>query len=1036
MPAAAPVILTTWRACSLPEGRDIEAMHDETAARRRRCIEIIEQHHGFVAGHAGHVLLAYFGHPEAREDDCENSVRTALLLQNVSALGADNGTRSRPCIGMATGIVVIGDEFAGAQPVVSGDTLLLAERLQAFAEPGQIVIAQSTRRLAGGVFEYEALGPVAIKGLAAPMEVSLVVGESGVESRFEAHHPQPLTPLLGRGEEVERVLRRWQQAKAGEGAVVLLAGEPGIGKSRIADAIMQSLSGETYRTLRVFCSPHRQDSALSPFVFHLERAADFRRTDTAEEHFIKLQRLLDTAAGTFSATVSSLADLLAVSIPAHAPQPPREPQQRKEAMLKALLSYIEGISASGPLLMIVEDIHWADPTSIELIDLVVERVPHLPLLLVVTYRPEFVAPWIDRSQTTLISLGRLPPRICEQVVTAVARGRNLPRALVDQIIDRTDGVPLFIEELTKAVVESDAAADSEDGVTGVSALDIPMTLHASLLARLDRLGQARETAQVGAALGRRFSHELISAVAAMPQSDLHDALGQLVGAGLIWRRGTPPDAEYTFKHALIQDAAYNTLLREPCRAVHSRIAEVLESQFPDIADGQPELLAHHYTEAGRIDRAADLWGKAGQLSLARSAMKEAVAQLTRALHQTETLPDTAARRAKQIKLQLALANALMHARGYAAPETNSALDQVRALVERAQALGEPFEDPLLLFSVLHGFWVANHVAFNRDAIRSLSVQFLALANKQRSSFPLVLGHRLMGTTLLYLGDIEGGRNHLDEAIAHYDPDAHRPLASRLGQDGGVAILSNRLLALWLLGYPDAALKDADDALRYAREIGQAGTYLYALTRVASFNLVSGNYEAAAEQARELITIAEEIDGSYWKAAGTMTQSCLLALTGKPAMAIPMIMAGMAASRTTGARLRAPWYWSCLARAHAALGKLPDAWRCIDEAMTAVETTGENWQESDLHRIAGDLALMAPSSDAQKAEAHFARALAVAREQQAKSWELRAAIQLARMWRDQGEWQRACAILAPIYAWFTEGFGTYDLKEAKALLSAV
>jgi len=664
--------------------RDIEAIRDETAVRRQRCIEIIEQHHGVVFSNAGHVLLAYFGYPKAREDDCENSVHAALSLQNISAFGADNGSISQPCIGIATGIVAIGDEFVGvdsARPVVLGDTLFLAERLQALAEPGQIVIAQSTRRLAGGLFEYEALGPATIKGLAAPMDVSLVIGESGVESRFEAYHPQPLTSLVGRGEEIERVLRRWQQAKAGEGAVVLLAGEPGIGKSRIADTVMQSLSRETYRTLRVFCSPQRQDSALAPFSFHLERAADFRRTDTAEERIAKLQRLLDPATETFGAALSSLADLMAISTPDHAPQPTREPRQRKDSILQALLSYIEGIGAPGPQLVIVEDIHWADPTSIELIDLVVERVPHVPLLLMVTYRPEFVAPWIDRSQTTLISLGRLPPQRSEEMVAAVARGRNLPRAVVDQIIDRTDGVPLFIEELTKAVVESDAAAESD--VTA-SALDVPMTLHASLLARLDRLGQARETAQIGAALGRRFSHELISAVATVPRSDIEDALGQLVGAGLIWRRGIPPDAEYTFKHALIQDAAYNTLLRESCRAVHSRIAEVLESQFPDIADGQPELLAHHYTEAGRIDRAADLWGKAGQQSLTRSAMREAVAQLTRALHQIETSPDTTARRAKQIKLQMALANALMHARGYAAPETNSALDQLRALVERAQ----------------------------------------------------------------------------------------------------------------------------------------------------------------------------------------------------------------------------------------------------------------------------------------------------------------------------------------------------------------
>jgi predicted ATPase len=520
----------------------------------------------------------------------------------------------------------------------------------------------------------------------------------------------------------------------------------------------------------------------------------------------------------------------------------------------------------------------------------------------------------------------------------------------------------------------------------------------------------------------------------LPERDLDNALARLVNAELIWRRGSPPDAEYTFKHALVQDAAYGTLLREPRRALHARIAKVLESNFADITESQPELLAHHHTEAGQIERAASLWGKAGQLSLTGSALKEAAAQLTRALSQIETLPSTAALRRDQIRLQISLANALMHTEGYAARETRAALDQVRALVERAEVLGEKPEDPTLLWSVMHGFWVANHVGFNGDAVRELAEQFLVLAKKQSTALPLVVAHRIMGTSLLYLGDIQDGRTHFDQAMALYDPPGHRPLATRFGQDIGVAILANRPLALWLLGYPEAARQDSIDAVRYAREMGHAGSFMYALTRIASFHLVTGDFTVAAQHAQALIAIAEEKDGAYWKAAGMMIEGCLLALTGECSIAVDMIKDGITAARSTGANLRMPWNLSCLARAHVGLGQLEEARRAIGDAMTVMEATKEIWQESDLHRIAGDFALLSPEPDAARAQAHFERALAVARQQKAKSWELRAAISLSRLWRDQGRDREARDLLAPILEWFTEGFDTPDYREAKAQLS--
>jgi len=1022
---------------SLAARPDAEDLPQATEACYRRCAEVIERHHGYTARCAGDGLLAYFGYPQAREQDAENSVRAALALRGLAAqLSAELGTALQPCIGIATGIVVVGDAPPSKERTVLGGALILSDRLKALAKPGQIVVANSTQRLLGRIFDFQQLRRIALKGLASPVQIVQVLGESGIESRFEAHHPSNLTPLVGREEEIGLLLRSWRQAKDGEGSVVLLVGEPGIGKSRIAQTVLERLRGETHALLRIFCSPHHQDSPLYPFSNQLERAAGFRPGDTNEQRLVKLERALVRATGDLGNAVPLLAHLMSVPTGDRYQSPTLAPQRRKEVTLEALAVYIERQAASQPLLLVIEDMHWADPTSVELIDLIVDRAPRRRFLVILTSRPEFASPWAGRIQTTSMALGRLASRQCAAIIAGVAQGKCLPESVAKEILHRADGIPLFVEELTKAVVETALAdAGDYDAATGRSKLEIPMTLHASLLARLDRLVSAREVVQTGAALGRRFSHQMIAAVTAMPQQRLDEALAELVQAELIWRRGSPPDAEYTFKHALVQDAAYGTLLREPRRALHARIAETLASQFVDIADTQPDLLAHHCNEAGLIEKAAALWGKAGQLSLTRSALKEAAAQLARALVLIESLPGATHLRRDQIKFQIALANALMHTKGYAAPETKVALDRARSLVERAEALGEPLEDPLLLLSVLHGFWVASHVAFDGDAVRGLSLEFMALAEKQQTIFPLVLGHRLMGTSLLYLGSIAQGRLHLDRALSLYDPAEHRPLATRFGQDAGVAILSNRPLALWLLGFPDAALKDADDALNCARDIGQTATFLYALTRIAWFHLVIGDYAAAAVQTEQLLAVAEEMEGSYWTAAGTMLRGCLFALTGKGAPAIDMIMSGISASRLTRSNLlRMPWYLSCLAEAQVAVGQLDQAVRCICEAMSAMATSKESWQEADLHRIAGDLALMSPEPNRAKAYAHYVRALSLAREQKAKSWELRASMGMARFWRDQGEPQKAKDILAPVYGWFTEGHDTPDLREAERLIA--
>jgi predicted ATPase len=511
------------------------------------------------------------------------------------------------------------------------------------------------------------------------------------------------------------------------------------------------------------------------------------------------------------------------------------------------------------------------------------------------------------------------------------------------------------------------------------------------------------------------------------------ALDRLVTAGLLSRQGMSPHATYLFKHALVQDAAYGTLLREPRRALHTHIAEALESHFGAIAEHQPELLARHCTEGGLIEKAALLWGKAGQRSLARSALVEAMAQLTRALDQIATLPGSPARRREQIKLQVALITPLMHVKGYAAPETKAAVERARLLIEQTEALGEPAEDPLLLLSVLYGVWIANCLAFNGDVCRDLAAHALAVAEKQRATVPLIVGHRMMANSMLLMGDIADSRSHYDQAIALYDPAAHRPLATRFGQDARVAILSLRSLALWLLGYPEAALADVDGALKDAREIGHAATLMFALNE-ASYTLVNcGKYAAANALVDELATLADEKGAWFWKLAAKMARGYLMVLTGQVPNVVQMITSGLTAYKSTGAKLFMPLHLTNLARAHTELGQFDDALRCIGEAITAVEMTNERWSEAEVHRRAGEIALTSLQPDPAKAEANFEHALAVARAQQAKSWELRAAMSMARLWRDQGKREEARELLAPVYGWFTEGFDTLDLKEAKVLL---
>jgi predicted ATPase len=604
---------------------------------------------------------------------------------------------------------------------------------------------------------------------------------SSVESRFDALHAGGLTELVGREEELDLLLRRWSKAKGGEGQVVLLSGEPDIGKSRLTAALMERLTNEPHTRLRYFCSPQHTDSALYPIISQMERAAGFRHDDNTQSKLDKLDALRAKSL-TSPQDAALLADMLSLPNDGRYPTLELDPQQRRQKTLEALTAQLKTLAQAKPVLTIFEDVHWIDPTSLEAVGHTVDRLRTLGVLLIVTYRPEFEPPWIGRPHVTALTLNRLGEREIATIIDYVTGNKALPESIRQDIIERTDGVPLFVEEMTKAVLEAESEDEARLAAAAVpsSAVAVPASLHASLMARLDRLGSAKEVAQVGAAIGREFSHALLAPVALKPEIELGSALDRLIEAGLLFRQGVPPHATYLFKHALVQDAAYGTLLREPRRALHARIAETLETQFIEIAENQPEILARHCTEAAQIEKAVGLWGKAGQRSLARSALVEATEQLTRALDQIAILPSTPELRRDQIKLQVALANALMHTKGYATIETKAALDKARLLIERAEALGEPPDDPLLLFSILYGFWAVNLVAFNGGALRQLAARFLALAETQSATGPRMIGHRLMATALTCTGDIVEGRKHYDQAIALYDPVEHRPLATRFG----------------------------------------------------------------------------------------------------------------------------------------------------------------------------------------------------------------------------------------------------------------
>jgi len=997
------------------------------------CARITRTYDGFLAEFRGDGILAYFGYPIAHEDDAERTVRAGL---DIIAAVARLETRAREPlavrIGIASGLVVVGDlsrEGALRERAVVGDTPNLAARLQALAEPGTVVVAASTRRLLGDLFRLRDLGRHEVKGIAAPVAAWAVEGVSDSESRFEAVRAAGLTDLIGREGELDFLLERQRLAWKGEGQIVLISGEPGIGKSRLAAALAERSAGEAHTRLRYQCSPYHTNSALRPFIAQLERAAGFKADDTSEQRLDKLEALLAMSASRIENVGPLFAALLSIPFGERYQPLTLSPTQQRRRTLAALLDQFEGLARGQPILLLFEDAHWADATSLELLDLTIERVRQLPVLALFTFRPEFEPPWVDLPNVGTLTLGRLDHNDVESMVAQVTGGRVLPTEVMKQIVAKTDGNPLFVEELTKAVLEAGILVEDAEGYRldgPLPPLAIPATLQDSLMARLDRLAPVKEIAQVGATIGREFSYTLVRVLVGRDESALKHGLAQLEQAGLVFRRGEPPkEAVYSFKHSLVRDAAYESLLKSRRQQLHGQIASALEQRFADIVASQPEIVAHHFTAAGLVNPAIDYWLKAGHLALSRSANAEAVKHLRQGIELTQSQAPSANRVRKQLDFYLALGPAVAATEGYAAPETLRVFSHARDLLGEG---GTSTEQMTVLWST----YLAHSIRAEHTAALEVARQCLALAAEHEHPGMAALANRFIGQTLWMMGAFLDARFHLERTLdlcaAHQETiTSYR----KFGVDDEVSALSALSRTLWILGYLEQAAAAAGQALARARTMGLAFTTALALDGEALLGALGADLKRAAVHADEAIAHTIEHGIANYEQRARFIRGALLAQSGDPQRGIELMRKAIAAADSSAARHRRTLYLGHVAAAHASLGQPEAGLALLDEAIQTAEKTDQRFFEAELCRLRGEMLLMLGRRD--EAEAGLRWALTIAQHQQARWWELRAATTLAKHWRHEGKYLEAFSLLQPVYGWFVEGFDTPSLKDAQALL---
>jgi class 3 adenylate cyclase/tetratricopeptide (TPR) repeat protein len=1011
---------------------DPEDMGAVIDAYHAACARITISYDGFLADFRGDGILAYFGYPRAHEDDAERTVRAGLdIIAAIARLETRAGEPLSVRIGIATGLVVVGDlggEGKLRQHAVVGDAPNLAARLQTLVEPNTVVVGESTRRLLGDLFHLRDLGRHELKGIAELVGAWAVEGLSASESRFKAVRAAGMTDLFGREDEIDFLLERQRLAWRGEGQIVMISGEAGIGKSRLAATLAERISDEPHTLLRYQCSPYHTNSALRPIIDQLERAARLKASDTSEQRLDKLETLLALGTTQVQAVAPLFAALLSIPFGDRYPSLALSPTQQRRRTLAALLDQFESLARQRPILLLFEDAHWADATSLELLDLTVERVRQLPVIALFTFRTEFEPPWVGLPNVGTLTLGRLGRDDAESIVTQVVGGRALPPEVMKQILAKTDGNPLFVEELTKAVLEAGVLVEHAGGYRLDGPLPpfaIPATLHDSLMARLDRLVSVKEIAQIGAAIGREFSYSLIRAVIARDEIPLKHALTELEQAELVYRHGEPPEAVYSFKHSLVRDVAYESLLKSRRQQLHGQIARTLEERFPDVVMSEPEIVARHFTEAGIIDLAINYWIKAGNLALSRSANAEAVKHLRRGIELTQDLAQSPERVRKELDLYLALGPAVAATEGDAAHETSRVFSRARDLLGDAGTLKEQM-------TILWGTYLAHSMRAENTAAIDVARQCLALAADHEHPGISALANRFMGQTLHFMGAFVDARTHLERTLAlcATDPETIATYR-RFGVDDQVSALSFLASTLLLLGYPEQSAAAAEKAETRTRAIGLAFTTALAFSNMAVLGTIGGDPRRALAKADEAIAISVDNEFASSDQRARFFRGALLAQAGDPQLGIELMRSAMATAEGNSERNRRTVYLCHIASAHASLGQHKVGLGLLDEAVQMVEATSEKFFEAELYRLRGKILLSLGRKG--EAELELQRALTIARQQQARWWELRAATDLARHWHDEGTYSEANSLLQPIYTWFVEGFDTPDLKEAKALL---
>lgn len=1012
---------------------DPEEMSDLLRGYQNAVAGEIARYEGHIAKFMGDGVLAYFGWPRAHEDEAERAVRAALAtVEAVKRLPIPDNEPLAIRIGIATGLVVVGEligEGAASEEVVVGDTPNLAARLQALAEPNGIVLGAATRRLLGQHFTLKRLGPLRIKGLEQPIAAFSVLAERQLESRFAGRHCGGPAPIVGREQELALLLERWRQAAGGEGQLVLLTGEAGIGKSRITEALVEAIRDEPHYLVRYQCSPYHTDSPLYPAVQQLTHAAGFNAADTPERRLSKLETLLLGAGDAPGDTAPLLAALLDLDA-AHRFQPLNlTPQQRRSRTLALLIDQLVGLGQQQPVLWAIEDVHWIDPTTLELIELALDRAQACRLLILVTARPTFTAAIASHPTVTRLTLNRLSRDAIQLIITRITRGHPLPEGLLDKIAGRSDGVPLFIEEMTKAILESGLLSETAGSSVPDGRLDelaIPTSLHDSLMARLDRAQVAKHVAQIAAVIGREFDHATLVAISPVKGEELDAALEHLATAELIFRRGTPPDVHYRFKHALLRDAAYESLLKSRRQELHAGLARYLEERGSDIAHAQPELLAHHLTRAGLPERALPFWQIAGERAARDSANLEAIAHFRQALRLVESLPRDERSRVAQLRLQTLLMGPLIATSGYWADETI-------AVYDRALELWRDDDEPALHYSVIYGQIVG---AVRRSGLAKaleLAREFVARAEAEGDTGPMVVARRVSGLFHFFVGKTEQARRELVHALREYDAERHEVLTHQYGQNQRVSILTNLSITEWMLGYPGRAADLIAQAIDEARRSRHDYTLAYALTYGAlQVHYCRRDALAVARASRELAEFASSRGLTLCHAFAQIGIGWSLAHDAGDHRAIERVaegIAGLDASRTYYFR---PFLLLLSAESQRLLGSAKSALASLDEALAVARERRDVWLEPELIRrralVRSDLA--APIAEV---EDDLSRAIEMARDRAARSFELRASRDLAALRAEKGERQQAHDLLTPVYDRFTEGFDTPDLIEARALL---